>query len=129
MLLNRFQIMADYCRGVILPVLEEERRQSDENKRDLLSAHAKTLLVRETSLIDGEGQEKLARVLETSGDFADGVSIPSQTAGHLGKEYCDPSRAGRCVAGLVSSAESAGIRALQEFVARLKGYVPSSSQG
>ncbi len=116
-LANRFQIMANFCKTVIHPVFNEERKKSD-----LLSNKIRTLLIR-----DAAPHSSLAKVLEQHQTLKLvyqfrvrlqtiwAKSTATQHALLLAlKEWC-------------KQAEESGIDVLREFVLRLKTVVPHSA--
>lgn len=62
---NRFQVMSRYAKEVILPVLREEKKRADKAGQNLLR-RARTLLVREKSLLKSPHWMTLNKMLDTS---------------------------------------------------------------
>ena len=121
---NRFQLMANYSKTVIMPVLYEERRRAGAAGSALLSRMRK-LLIREVSLVDPSDQQQLVKVLEDyrtlnvvyqfrltlQNIWARGTATQKELVESL-QEWC-------------RQAEASGIEALKEFVTHLKAYVPA----
>src|SRR3990167_685672 len=61
--LNRFQVMANYAKTVIVPALQEEKKRAGEVGHTLLG-QARVLLVREISLLKVPHKVRLAEVLD-----------------------------------------------------------------
>ncbi len=121
-LVNRFRVMAHYCKDVVVPVLGEERRKRAQPARHLFK-HARRLLVRHESLLDKESQHKLETLLSVSQQlkivyvykqrlqeiWKRRSTIEQETLLHALREWC-------------RHAESAGVAALQDFARGLRGY-------
>lgn len=121
---NRFQVMSRYSKEVIFPVLREERNKAGTKGRIMLS-RMRTLLVRDSSLVNASSQKDLEKALENY----QSLSVVYQyrlklqniwarsTASH--KELVD------ALQEWCKQAEATRIEALHQFVARLKSYVPA----
>ncbi len=59
----RFHLMANYTREVVIPMLQEEKKRAGKTSRGLLN-RAKTLLVRDSSLMQASQKLRLATLLE-----------------------------------------------------------------
>ena len=59
---NRFQVLARYSREVLLPVLQEERLKANMTSKALLK-RAKISLIRTESLLNEEGKQQIAEVI------------------------------------------------------------------
>jgi stearoyl-CoA desaturase (delta-9 desaturase) len=124
-LTNRFQVMARYSKDVILPVLREERRRAGEAGSALLS-RMRSSLIRDTTLMGVNDQQKLVKVLEDyrslnvvyqfrlklQNIWARGTASQKELVDSL-QDWC-------------KQAEATGIEALREFVTHLKAYVPQT---
>jgi stearoyl-CoA desaturase (Delta-9 desaturase) len=120
-LVNRMHVLRDYTRRVTLPVLKRECSQGS----DRLLGAARTLLVRRPQLLDAQGQARLRDVLDHSQalrtvheyrqqlvDLWEGAHQSNDALVNSLREWCH-------------RAEASGIEALQEFSARLRGYLPA----
>lgn len=118
---NRFQIMAQYRKLVIKPLVAQEMQRVDDSARHLLR-RAKRLLSRESSLLDSRNEENLKQVLDQSQRLRviyekrlalqqiwTRTSSNGHEMLHALREWC-------------SQAEASGIKALQEFAATLRTY-------
>ncbi len=63
--LNRFYVMADFGRLVVMPVLKEELRKADTSCRQLLK-RGRVLLVREETMMNAQDKARLQGVLQFS---------------------------------------------------------------
>lgn len=122
-LTNRFQVMARYSNDVILPVLSEERRRAGEASNQILR-RMRTLLTRNTSLVDASEQQHLTKVL------ADYRSLHVVYQFRLGlqniwaRSTATQKELVEALQEWCKQAEATGIDALREFVRHLKAYVP-----
>jgi stearoyl-CoA desaturase (delta-9 desaturase) len=122
-LTHRFEVVSAYTKDVILPVLHEERRRAGDKSRAVFS-RVRTLLVREPSLIDQSGQQRLNAVFEhhrplnvvyqfrlkLQNIWARGTASQAELVEAL-QEWC-------------RQAEASGIKTLREFVKHIKAHVP-----
>ncbi|WP_373184531.1 delta-9 fatty acid desaturase DesA [Halopseudomonas sp.] len=118
---NRFQIMAQYRKLVIKPLVAQEMQRVDDSVRHLFR-RAKGLLSRESSLLDSRNEENLQQVLDHSQRLRiiyekrlalQQIWTRTSTNGHdmlqALREWCN-------------QAEASGIKALQDFAATLRTY-------
>lgn len=119
--LNRFYIMADFGRDVVVPVLKEELKKADVSGRRFLK-RARTALVRADSRLDEQDRYRLQNVLDMSQTlrivYEYRISLQSiwsrTTANHEKllaalQEWC-------------AQAETSGIKYLQDFACSLRSY-------
>jgi len=123
---NRFQVMARYSKDVLMPVFHEEKQKAGISGSQLFR-RAKTLLVREDSLVDEQGKERLNQVLEDS----EALKLVYQYRMKL-QDIWQRSTATQielleALQEWCRQAEEAGIEVLREFVARLKTYTMASA--
>ncbi|HAQ25320.1 MAG TPA: acyl-CoA desaturase, partial [Pseudomonas sp.] len=118
---NRFQIMAQYRRLVIAPLVRQELARADASVRRHLH-RAKRLLAREPSLLHDEQQAHIEVALEQSQSLR--VIYEQRLA--LQQIWSRTSSNGHdmlvAIHHWVSEAEASGIQALREFAAQLKTY-------
>jgi stearoyl-CoA desaturase (Delta-9 desaturase) len=120
-LAHRFQVMTDYFRGVIAPTLREEASQAGKNLR-ALPRRIRKAIANGGRWLDNDAREqmsswisqhpKLAQVCE----YRQRLSVVLERSGQNSEamlnglqEWC-------------REAEASGVRTLQVFAARLKGY-------
>jgi stearoyl-CoA desaturase (delta-9 desaturase) len=120
-LVNRMHVLRDYTSRVTLPVLHREKAADGQG----LLKRARQVLVRRPQLLDADGQAQLARVLAASHalrtvhefrqrlvEIWEQANVSNEAlVAHL-REWC-------------AQAEASGIEALQQFSARLRGYLPA----
>ncbi len=117
-IINRMHVLRDYTRNVTLPVFREQMKAAGGK----MSRRVKKLLVREPVLLDVSAQSKLQQVLATNStlntvyDFRErlrvlwsGANMSNETLLEHLKDW-------------IAQAEASGIKVLQDFAARLRGY-------
>lgn len=126
MIINRFQIMSQYSKTVIAPVFHEEKRKASEKGRKLF-AQAKSLLVRETSLIDEKSKIRLAQLLNEEQRLQLVYQYRQKLQDIWHKTNASQKELLEAVQDWCKQAEEAGIQALAQFANRLKGFKSMSS--
>lgn len=121
----RFQLMAHYSREVILPVLREEKKRASKTSRMLLR-RAKTLLIRDTSIMRTSQKMRLATVLENF----QSLRVIYQFRMRLQEIWSRSSASQKELLDALhewcQQAEATGIDCLLRFANRLKMYVPQT---
>lgn len=115
-LVHRFQVMTDYFRNVIVPVVHEEAERTGASLRRWRRQATKVLAFQNRSR--GIDQRWFARrpSLATVWEFRQRLRSLYERRGH------GPEALLRALQDWCRDAESTGIRALQQFATRLKGY-------
>lgn len=125
---NRFQIMANYYQAVVVPMLQQVKREhvvSEEDKK--LVQRANILLKRDQCLLTPKStshlQELLARYeqLRIVYDFRESLQYVWQKTASSQKELIDSLQA------WCRQAEESGLDSLRQFAQQLKTYAPLSS--
>ncbi|MEM9173516.1 MAG: transposase, partial [Pseudomonadota bacterium] len=125
-IVNRMHVLRDYTREVTLPTLRFERQK--ERTGGLLK-RARGVLVRRPTLLDSKRRARLEEILDNSAalrtvhEFRDrlealwksGAAISNERLLEQLREWCN-------------EAEASGIRALQEFADRVRGYAMSPAR-
>ncbi len=118
---NRFQIMAQYRKLVIAPLVKQELAKADASVRHHFR-RAKALLSRETSLLDDAHHARIQHLLEES--HALKVIYEKRIA--LQQIWLKTSSNGHdmleAIKHWISDAEASGIQSLREFAQQLKTY-------
>jgi stearoyl-CoA desaturase (Delta-9 desaturase) len=122
-LTNRFQVMARYSKDVIMPVLREEKRRAGLAGSALLR-HARTLLIREPSLVDSQGQQQLTKTLESFSALNAVYEMRLKLQNIWARSTASQKDLVEALQEWCRQAEATGIEALREFVRHLKAYVP-----
>jgi stearoyl-CoA desaturase (delta-9 desaturase) len=120
-LVNRMHVLRDYTRRVTLPVLD---REAQEVPRRGLLAGARDLLVRRPQLLDEAGHRRLAEVLAQSATLRTVHEYRQQLVAVWEQANVSNEQLVRQLREWCAKAEASGIEALQEFSARLRGYLP-----
>ncbi|MEO0576226.1 MAG: fatty acid desaturase [Pseudomonadota bacterium] len=119
-IVNRMHVLRDYTREVTVPTLNLERQKHSASE---MLNRAKRVLIRQPALLDSKAKERLERILEDSTalrtvhEFRDrlqalwksGATISNERLLEQLREWC-------------AEAEASGVRALQEFADRIRGY-------
>ncbi|SDU35590.1 DesA family fatty acid desaturase [Halopseudomonas salegens] len=128
LLSNRFQVMAQYRRMVIAPLVKAERERVDASMQRLLK-RTKKLLWRDTDLLKPQHRERLDRILASNQRLQliyqkrlelqqiwSRTSSSGQERLHALREWCQ-------------QAEASGIKALQDFADSLRTYTLQPNRG
>ena len=118
---NRFQIMAQYRKLVIAPLVKQEVAKADASVRHHFR-RAKRLLSRETSLLDESHQARIQRMLEDS----QALKVIYEKRLALQQIWVKTSSNGHemleAIKQWVAEAEASGIQSLRDFAEQLKTY-------
>lgn len=123
-LTHRYQVMTEYFRGVMLPVLREEMHAAGESIKALPRKLRKGL-ANGGQWLDNEGREHLNALVEKRPTLRTAVEYRARLAAVL--ELRGPEAMLQALQEWVREAEASGIRSLQEFSARLKTYALAPS--
>lgn len=118
---NRMHVLRDYRRRVMIPVLRMERRA---RRGDVVLRSASRLLTRWPGLLDETSRQRLARILETSPVLHTVHEYRRQLMNVWQQANVSNERLVTDLKEWCMRAEASGIAALEEFSARLRGYVP-----
>jgi stearoyl-CoA desaturase (delta-9 desaturase) len=122
-LVNRMHVLRDYTRAVTLPTLDREARTG----RDGVLRAARNLLVRRPQLLDEAGHRHLAAVLAASPALRTVHEYRQQLVAVWEQANVSNDQLVRQLKEWCARAEASGIEALQEFSARLRGYLPEQA--
>jgi stearoyl-CoA desaturase (Delta-9 desaturase) len=120
-LLNRFQVLAKYSQDVIVPVLKEEKRQADSDRRPLFD-QIRHALIREESLIDESGRQRLRNFLESTKALNQVYSYRQKLQAIWSKTTATQRELVEALTEWCHQAETSGILALQRFAIELRQY-------
>lgn len=123
---NRFQVMARYSKDVIMPVLSEERRRAGEAGRSVLQ-RVRTLLIRETSLVNAAKKQQLDNVLEKHQTLSTVYQYRLKLQNIWARSTATQKELVEALQEWCRQAEATGIEVLREFVKHLKMYVPQKA--
>ncbi|MEQ8206431.1 MAG: transposase, partial [Woeseia sp.] len=118
-IVNRMHVLRDYSRQVTLPVLKRERAVAAGNRA---LKRARTLLIRQPSLLDESARERLSHLLSdhatlrTVHEFRErltalwnGANVNNEKLLSQLRDWC-------------AEAEASGIKSLEDFAERLRCY-------
>jgi stearoyl-CoA desaturase (delta-9 desaturase) len=123
-LTHRFQAMTDYYRNVIVPTLRDEAQHAGEGIKSI-PRRMRRALADGGRWLDGDGRERMQAVLAKRPALKTVCEFRNRLA-----ELMEQRGADQALKGLqqwIVEAEQSGIRALQEFAQRLKGYSVAAS--
>ncbi len=118
-LTHRFEAMTDYYRGVIVPTLREEAQHAGESIK-AMPRRVRRALADGGRWLDGEGHDKLQTVLAKRPTLRTVVDFRARLAALMEQRGAEQTLKG--LQQWIAEAEQSGIRALQDFAARLKSY-------
>ncbi len=120
-LANRFQVMGQYARSVLLQVYREEVARLDGRKQHLLR-RAKALLGREESMLSADARERLDTALRQSDTLARAYDFRQRLKAIWHERSASHERLVQALREWCEEAEASGIASLQEFARRLPRY-------
>ncbi|NZA26803.1 fatty acid desaturase [Luteimonas sp. SJ-92] len=118
----RFQAMTDYQRKVIKPALREEARAAGARLRALLPRRLRKALADDGRWLKPDARQELQQWVEQRPRIRTLVEYRARLAAVLEARSNDASERLRQLQAWCHEAEASGIRALQEYSERLKGY-------
>ena len=122
LLAHRFQAMTDYQRKVLKPALREEARLAGEKLRALLPRKLRKGLVDDGRWLQPEAREQLEQWVEERPRIRTLIEYRARLRAVLEARSQDASERLSRLQAWCQEAEASGIRALQEYSERLKGY-------
>ena len=122
LLAHRFQAMTDYQRKVLKPALREEARLAGEKMRALLPRKLRKGLADDGRWLSPESRAQLEQWVEQRPRIQTVIEYRARLRAVLETRGHDASERLRQLQAWCQEAEASGIRALQEYSARLKGY-------
>ncbi|HEY2345477.1 MAG TPA: fatty acid desaturase [Xanthomonadaceae bacterium] len=120
LLTHRFQAMTDYWRHVILPALRAEREIVDDQPK--LPRKLRKGLADGGRWLDPTARERLQAFVARRPQLATLVEFRARLAAVLEERSTDAAASLQRLQAWCAEAEATGIRALQDFSARMKGY-------
>lgn len=125
-ILNRFQVMSNYYKAVIRPVLKHEKINTLENKKDKkVLRHVGRLMRRDTLLLNSKAQNRLNNVLSTCDHLRLAYSFKQSLQNIWLKTASSQKELIEALQDWCGQAEASGLEALKQFALQLKGYVPA----
>ncbi|MBS7457099.1 DesA family fatty acid desaturase [Coralloluteibacterium stylophorae] len=121
LLSHRFQAMTDYYRSVLKPALREERAGAGAGLEGV-PRRVRRALASDGRWLDAKGRERLQAWVQAHPRLALLVEYRTRLAAVLEARQSDAAASLHSLQEWCREAEATGIRGLQEFSARLKGY-------
>jgi len=118
---NRFQVLDQYWRSVVRPVLREQKQHASEPQLSLLR-RARKLLTKDESLINAEEQQQLQQLLSESSPLKTIYDFKLQLQEVWHRTTATQMEMLERLQKWCQQAEATGIHALQDFVNQLKTY-------
>ena len=118
----RFQAMTDYQRKVLMPALREEAASAGAKLRAMLPRKLRKGMVDDGRWLKPEAREQLDRWIAERPRIQALIEHRKRLADVLESRGHDTGERLRRLQAWCADAEASGVRALQEYSARLKGY-------
>jgi stearoyl-CoA desaturase (delta-9 desaturase) len=125
LLSHRFQAMTDYQRNVLKPALREEAAAAGAKLRELLPRRMRRGLVDDGRWLKPDARAQLQEWVQQRPRIKALVEHRARLAALLEARSHDAAERLRQLQAWCQEAEASGIRALQDYSARLKGYALS----
>ncbi|WP_226467191.1 DesA family fatty acid desaturase [Luteimonas panaciterrae] len=122
LLAHRFQAMTDYQRNVLTPALREEARAAGAKLRALLPRKLRKGMVDDGRWLKPDAREQLRTWVAQRPRIRTLVEYRARLSALLEARTHNASESLHNLQAWCREAEASGIRALQEYSARLKGY-------
>lgn len=121
----RFQVLAKYTGDVILPAINEEKKSANKTSRALLQ-QAKTILIRDASLMHAAQKKRLAKVLEDFQKLRIVYQFRLKLQDIWNKSTASQKELLEALQEWCHQAEATGIEVLRSFSLQIKTYVPTN---
>ena len=119
---HRFQAMTDFQRNVLKPALREEAAAAGAKLRAMLPRKLRKALADDGRWLSPEGREQLRAWVASRPRIQALIEHRARLAEVLEHRSHDAAERLRRLQAWCAEAEASGVRALQEYSARLKGY-------
>jgi len=119
--LNRFQIMANYTQQVLLPVFKEEKRRADVARRSLFDKN-KAVIIRSEALIDAQSRNSMLNFLQTTKALEQVYVFKQNLQDIWSRTTASQRELLEAVDEWCQRAEKSDILALRRFAGQLKQY-------
>ncbi len=123
---NRFQVMGNYARTVLLQVYREEMALLDGHKRALLR-RAMRLLGREETMLSDAAKARLDTALEQSDALAVAYQFQQRLKAIWQERHASQERLVQALKEWCEEAEASGIAALEEFARRVPRFAMAAT--
>jgi stearoyl-CoA desaturase (delta-9 desaturase) len=121
---NRFQVMSNYYKTVMRPILIQERKSENSKEMKKIFAHAGSLLRREDSLLTSKAKARLYSLLESKERLRMVYTYKQSLQNVWMKTATTQKELIEALQHWCRQAEESGLEVLKQFAQQLKGYVP-----
>lgn len=121
-LTHRFQLMSNYSREVILPVLRQERKRASNIA---MLPRVRKLLTRDTSLVTSKHQKQLENILDNSQQLKVVYQFRLKLQNIWARSTASQKELVEALQDWCKQAENSGVEALRKFVMHITAYVPA----
>lgn len=119
--INRFQVMAQYTREVILPVLREEQQKASVTGKALLK-RCKVLFVRTDELLDEAAKQRVTDILEANQALRLAYQYRKKLQDIWGRTTANQRELLEALQEWCKEAEATGVNALRNFALQVRCY-------
>lgn len=119
--LNRFYVMADFGRDVVMPVLREELQKADASRRRFFK-RARAVLVREDARLDQQARARLQNMLNASQPLRTVYEYRTRLQAIWNRTTASHEKLLTALQEWCAQAEASGIKSLQTFAHSLRSY-------
>lgn len=123
-LTHRFQAMTDFYRGVIVPTLSDETNHAGESL-NAMPKRIRLAMADGGRWLDSEGHDRMQAVLAKRPTLKIVIEFRSRLAALMEQRGAEQTL--KSLQQWIHEAEESGIRSLQEFAHRLKGYAVATA--
>lgn len=123
---NRFQVMTQYSKEVILPLFKQEKQKALPVEHRLWQ-RVKTAMIKNEALVDESGRQCLEEFLEKNSALQVVYHFRKQLQSIWNRTAASQKELLDALHEWCQAAEKSGIKTLQDFVLYLKGYTLRSS--
>lgn len=122
---NRFQVMSNYYKSVIRPILKQEKHRLIKNQEEKkLLSHAGSLLRRESFMLTAKAKSRLSNLLEACEQLRVAYMYKQSLQNVWLKTASTQKELIEALQQWCRQAEESGLEVLRQFAQQLKGYVP-----
>ncbi|MFN3235191.1 MAG: fatty acid desaturase [Gammaproteobacteria bacterium] len=118
---NRFEVLTNYTREVLMPIYFEEKTKAGECAKQLY-AKTKRLFKREPSLVNEKGKVRINEVLAANERLSKVYNLRQSLQDIWCKTQISQKEFIEALQAWCQQAEASGIESLREFVNKLKSY-------
>ena len=122
---NRFQVLSQYTKSVLLPIFSQAKQQSVEMPQALdadVWQAAKTALVRDKSLVDNAQYQQLSQIMHQHSALSCVYELREKLVHIWSQTHASSKELIEALHNWCKEAENTNIQALKDFSAYLKGY-------